>query len=59
MSAGFQDFCAERVHRAGLEGAGAVVSHVPKDLLARTAAFLLLKDSTSNYGIHGERPSQA
>lgn len=33
-----------------------MVSHVPKDLLARTAAFLLLKDSTSNYVIHGERP---
>jgi len=38
--------------------AGAVVSAVPKDLLARTAAFLLLKDSKSSYVIEGERPPQ-
>ena len=31
---------------------------VPKDILARTAAFLLLKDSRSSYAIEGERPSQ-
>jgi len=35
-----------------------VVSEVPKDLLARTAAFLLLKDSKSSYVIEGERPPQ-
>jgi hypothetical protein len=34
------------------------VSTVPKDLLARTAAFLLLKDSKSSYVIEGERPPQ-
>jgi hypothetical protein len=34
------------------------VSEVPKDLLARTAAFLLLKDSKSSYVIEGERPPQ-
>jgi hypothetical protein len=40
------------------ERARAVVSEVPKDLLARTAAFLLLKDSRSSYVIEGERPPQ-
>jgi hypothetical protein len=35
-----------------------VVSRVPRDLLARTAAFLLLKDSRSSYVIEGERPLQ-
>lgn len=34
------------------------VADVPKDLLARTAAFLLLKDSKSSYAIEGERPPQ-
>lgn len=38
--------------------AQAVVNNVPKDLLARTAAFLLLKDSKSSYVIEGERPPQ-
>ncbi|WP_299717378.1 Fic family protein [Tardiphaga sp.] len=40
------------------ERARAIVSEVPKDLLARTAAFLLLKDSKSSYVIEGERPPQ-
>jgi hypothetical protein len=40
------------------ERARVVVSKVPKDLLARTAAFLLLKDSKSSYVIEGERPPQ-
>jgi Fic family protein len=31
---------------------------VPKDLLARTAAFLLLKDSRSSFQIEGEDPPQ-
>ncbi|MGH7026960.1 Fic family protein [Brevundimonas sp.] len=35
-----------------------VVAQVPKDVLARTAAFLLLKDSRSSYAIEGERPPQ-
>lgn len=34
------------------------VADVPRDLLARTAAFLLLKDSRSSYAIEGERPPQ-
>jgi hypothetical protein len=38
--------------------ARAVVSAVSRDLLARTAAFLLLKDSKSSYVIEGERPPQ-
>jgi hypothetical protein len=40
------------------ERASVVVSKVPKDLLARTAAFLLLKDSKSSYVIEGEQPPQ-
>ena len=35
-----------------------VVASVPKDILARTSAFLLLKDSRSSYAIEGERPPQ-
>lgn len=35
-----------------------VVANVPRALLARTAAFLLLKDSKSSYAIEGERPAQ-
>ncbi len=35
-----------------------VVAAVPRDLLARTAAFLLLEDSKSSYAIEGERPPQ-
>jgi Fic family protein len=34
------------------------VADVPADLLARTAAFLLLKDSRSSFEIEGERPPQ-
>jgi len=34
------------------------IANVPRDLLARTAAFLLLKDSKSSYAIEGERPPQ-
>ena len=34
------------------------VAAVPRDLLARTAAFLLLKDSKLSYAIEGERPPQ-
>ena len=38
--------------------AQAAVAAVPRDVLARTAAFLLLKDSKSSYAIEGERPAQ-
>ena len=34
------------------------VARVPRDLLSRTAAFLLLKDSKASYAIEGERPPQ-
>ena len=40
------------------ERARAVVAAVPRSLLARTAALLLLKDSKSSYAIEGERPPQ-
>jgi len=33
-----------------------IIADLPRDLLARTAAFLLLKDSRSSYAIEGERP---
>ncbi|WPZ34523.1 Fic family protein [Thalassobaculum sp. OXR-137] len=35
-----------------------VIASVPRDILARTAAFLLLKDSKSSYAIEGESPPQ-
>ncbi|WP_119681004.1 Fic family protein [Indioceanicola profundi] len=35
-----------------------IVADIPRDLLARTAAFLLLKDSKSSYAIEGEHPPQ-
>jgi Fic family protein len=38
--------------------AQSVVAAVPRDLLSRTAAFLLLKDSKSSYAIEGEHPPQ-
>jgi hypothetical protein len=40
------------------ERARAVAADVPRDLLARTAAFLLMKDSRSSYIIEGEHPPQ-
>jgi hypothetical protein len=38
--------------------AQAAIVALPRDLLARTAAFLLMKDSKSSYAIEGESPSQ-
>ena len=35
-----------------------LIADVPRDVLARTAAFLLLKDSKSSYAIEGESPPQ-
>ncbi len=35
-----------------------IVADVPRDVLARTAAFLLLKDSRASYAIEGESPPQ-
>ena len=50
-TAALQEFAAMDLARR----AQAVVADVPRDLLARTAAFLLLKDSRSSYAIEGER----
>jgi Fic family protein len=64
---GTRDFCPMVFKTAALkefialdlkERARVVVSEVPKDLLSRTAAFLLLKDSKSSYVIEGEKPPQ-
>jgi hypothetical protein len=41
------------------ERAREVAAKVPRDLLARTAAFLLLKDSRSSFAIEGEHPPQS
>jgi len=35
-----------------------IAAAVPRDILTRTAAFLLLKDSKSSYAIEGEAPPQ-
>lgn len=64
---GTPEFCPLVRRTEALEGyvaldlaarARAAVAAVPRDVLARTAAFLLLKDSTSSYAIEGERPPQ-
>ncbi|MGH6876468.1 MAG: Fic family protein [Rhizomicrobium sp.] len=47
-----EDFTAMDLARR----AQAVVAEVPRNLLARTAAFLLLKDSKSSFAIEGEHP---
>lgn len=38
--------------------ARAVIDDLPGDIISRTAAFLLLKDSKSSYAIEGEHPPQ-
>jgi hypothetical protein len=64
---GTPDFCPLVFRTPALEEFAAMdlahsvqeaVARVPKDVLARTAAFLLLKDSRSSYAIEGERPPQ-
>jgi hypothetical protein len=55
----FQTEKLEKFAAMGLkERAQEVVARVPKDILMRTAAFLLLKDSRSSYAIEGEHPPQ-
>lgn len=45
--------------RSGLaHRARTIAAEIPADLLARTAAFLLLKDSRASYFIEGENPPQ-
>lgn len=48
------DFVARRLG----DEARRLIADVPADLLARTAAFLLLKDSRSSFEIEGEDPPQ-
>ncbi len=64
---GTPDFCPlvfrtdvlERFVRMELQvRARQAAAAVPRDLLARTAAFLLLKDSRSSFAIEGERPRE-
>jgi hypothetical protein len=64
---GTPDFCPLVFRTAALDRyiglnlpqrAQEIVADVPRDILARTAAFLLLKDSKSSYAIEGERPPQ-
>jgi hypothetical protein len=47
-----EDFTSLDLRRRAQEA----VAKVPKDVLARTAAFLLLNDSRSSFAIEGERP---
>lgn len=64
---GNRDFCP-LIHRTALlesyinaqldEKINAVISGVHKDILLRTSAFLLLKDSKASFTIEGESPSQ-
>lgn len=64
---GTPDFCPLVFRTKALEDfialgladrARAMAADVPADLLARTAAFLLLKDSRASYVIEGEDPPQ-
>ena len=64
---GTPDFCPLVRRTEALEGfvnldlaerARRIVAAVPGDLMARTAAFLLLKESKSSYAVEGERPPQ-
>jgi hypothetical protein len=64
---GTPDFCPLVFRTAALdafvalnlaERARELAAEVPADLLARTAAFLLLKDSRASYVIEGEDPPQ-
>lgn len=38
--------------------ANQIISKIPKDVMARTAAFLLLKDSKASFDIENEKPPQ-
>jgi hypothetical protein len=54
QTAALRDFAKRNL----AERAREVVAEVPADVLARTAAFLLLKDSRSSFEIEGEHPPQ-
>ena len=55
-------FRTELLDRSGAMDLGArardAAPTIPKDVLARTAAFLLLKDSRSSFSIEGEQPRE-
>lgn len=53
-TARLEKFIAEQLD----EKTSAVISGVHKDVLLRTSAFLLLKDSKASFTIEGENPSQ-
>ena len=53
-TAALEDFVAARLDAQARE----VVGRISSAVLARTAAFLLLKDSKSSYAIEGEAPPQ-
>ncbi len=53
-TAALDDYVAMDLHKRARD----IVAEVPKDLLARTASFLLLKDSRASYAIEGEHPPQ-
>ena len=64
---GTPDFCplvfrTERLDRSAAldlpQRARDIVADVPRDVLARAAAFLLLEDSRSSHAIEGEHPPQ-
>lgn len=64
---GTKEFCPMVFHTDILDGfiemnlankAKDTIAKIPKDVMARTAAFLLLKDLKSSYAIEGERPPQ-
>lgn len=64
---GTPDFCPLVFRTDALDGfiasdlarrAREIVAAVPRDVVARAAAFLLLRDSRSSYAIEGERPPQ-
>ena len=55
----FRTEALERLVATDLQArAQEAIAAVPRDLLARTAAFLLLKDSKSSFAIEGEHPPQ-
>lgn len=55
----FRTEALDRFVTLNLEGrARDAIADIPRDILARTAAFLLMKDSRSSYAIEGESPPQ-
>ncbi|MFO7848991.1 MAG: Fic family protein, partial [Spirochaetia bacterium] len=42
-----------------MEKARTLLGHIPRDVVSRTAAFLLLKDSRASYRIEGEEPPRS